>query len=342
MSTTRRWFPFVQLEFTHSLGPAAGRYLIEPHEEPPAVEERGRRPAQPAVADTAEGMGSGTVVAAPPTADPVADGFVSSDSDRLLGSADVLVLQVRGAQASKKGKLGRRKEERFDDVPDEVSLTVATLIRGRELSPDPRTADRVIMALSGREKEQWVNDAITDLNRAISAYRVCAADPYVSEVTRADARVVRIGHGFSEEVFAGKWTKAVGVDAPPVPKVSRQLRLAPSQGTAAVLAGTTDTLEAEELVLRVLLDLDAGRLRAAAVGLQAGLDLMLAELAGRVLGGRVRMQVDAITELRDPLALMASRARRGALDATAKKELEQHAEAIGAAIDRWRYEPLGF
>lgn len=341
MSTNRRWFPFVQLEFTHALGPAAGRYLLQPQDA--GAEPAPAGAAQPAaVAAAVDGGGAQTAVAVEAPAAPAQTGWIADDAERLLGSADVLVLQVRGAPPSRKGRLGRKKEERFDEVPAEVPLTVATVIRGRELQPDAATADRMLSSLSGRQKEEWVVEAVADVNRAIAAYRVCSADPYVADVTRADARVIRIGHGFSEEVFAGKWTRAVGVDAPPAPKVTRKIRLAPSQGTASILAGQGTSLEAEELVLRVLLDLDQGRLRGAAVGLDAALGLLLGELAGQVLPGRVRVQVDAIAELRGPLALLATRARRGPLDEAAATALARDAEAIGAAIDRWRYEPLGF
>jgi hypothetical protein len=207
---------------------------------------------------------------------------------------------------------------------------------------DKIAADQLVRAMDRPEQERWVREGIADLNRAVGVYRVCAADPYVFDISRADPRAIRIGHGFSEEVFAGRWTRSIAVDPPPARKLSRHLQLAPSEGTAAVLAGQGTTMESEELVLRVLLDLDQGRLRAAAVGLKGALDLLLAELAGQVISGRVRLLVDAITEFQEPLATLALRARRGALGAAEAKELAEYAEQMGAAIDRWRYEPRGY
>lgn len=341
MAPTRRYFPFVQFEFTHSLGLAAGRYLMQPPE--PAAPAPAEAPARTAVA---AGSARASAPAAPELEElragpPIERG---TGDQRLLASADVLVVRVRGGKASSGGFLrrGGAKEQSPADEPAEVPLTIATLIRGREMLTDKMAADQLIRAMEPAERERWIREALADLNRAVGVYRLCSADPYVFDVSRADPRAVRIGHGFSEEVFAGKWTRSVLVDPPPAPKLSRHLQLAPSEGTAAVLAGQATTMESEELVLRVLLDLDQGRLRAAAVGLKAALDLLLNELAGQVISGRVRMLIDAITELQEPIATLALRGCRTQLGPKEGAELADYAEQIGAAIDRWRYEPRGY
>ncbi|MCW3038697.1 MAG: hypothetical protein JWM31_602, partial [Solirubrobacterales bacterium] len=263
--------------------------------------------------------------------------------DRLLGSADVLVIRVRGGRASSGGFLRRgQKDEAAGGEPAEVPITSATIVIGTQMLSDKMAADQLIRSMEPRQQEAWVKEALADLNRAVGVYRVCAADPYVFDVSRADPRAVRIGHGFSEEVFAGRWTRAITVDVPAAPRLSRHLQLAPSEGTAAVLAGQAITMEAEELVLRVLLDLDQNRLRAAAVGLKGALDLLLAELSGQVISGRVRILVDNITELREPVATLALRACRTELGPAEKQQLAAWAEEMGAAIDRWRYEPRGY
>lgn len=355
----RRYFPFVQFEFTHSVGLAAGRYLMQPAPEPTRVEAQAPArdaAAQPvAVRAGASGSGGGLYDqtsdgpagrAPEPAEEAPAEAPIPRGvgDDRLLGSADVLVVRVRGGKASPGGFLrrGGAKEQDPSGQPAEVPITTATVVRGTSMMADKMAADQLVRSMEPLEQEKWVRAAMGDLNRAVGVYRVCAADPYVFDLSRADPRAVRIGYGFSEEVFAGRWSRAVTVAAPSGPKLSRALQLAPSEGTAAVLAGQAGVMESEELVLRVLLDLDQGRLRAAAVGLKGALDLLLAELAGQVLSGRVRVLVDSITELREPLATLALRACRTELGPEEAKDLAAAAEEIGAAIDRWRYEPRGY
>lgn len=333
MASTRHYFPFVQFEFAHSLGLAAGRYLMAPASVP--------QTAPAPVAAGAGGPGDPQAGGEPATAGrPIQRGVGDT---RLLGSADILVVRVRGGKASA-GTFLRRgpKEVNPDAEPSEVVITVATMVRGQEMFSDKAAADQFVRSMERPVQERWVREALADLNRAVGVYRVCAADPYVFDISRADPRAIRIGHGFSEEVFSGRWTRAVAVSAPPAPRLSRHLQLAPSEGTAAVLAGQATTMESEELVLRVLLDLDQGRIRGAAVALKAAHDLLLGELAGQVISGRVRLLVDAVTELREPLATLALRACRGPLGAAEAKELAEYAEEMGAAIDRWRYEPRGY
>ncbi len=341
MAHARRYFPFVQFEFPHSLGPAAGRYLMRPLDAPP---REAPVEAEQLAAVAADGAPGAPEPAPASAAAADGGGGGGTGEDRLLGSADVLVVRVRGGRASAGGGLLRRsaKPAKDDDTPDEVPLTIVTIVRGRKMLTDKMAADAFLRGLDETEQERWITDGIFDLNRAVAAYRVCAADPYVFDVSRADPRAVRIGHGISEEVFAGKWTRSMTVPGPQSRRLSRDLQLAPSQGTAAVLAGQGATMESEELVLRVLLDLDQGRNRAAAVGLKGALELLLNELSGQVIGGRVRILVDEITELREPLATLALRAGRGELADADVTDLKDHAERIGATIDRWRYEPLGF
>jgi hypothetical protein len=330
MAASRRYFPFVQFEFAHSLGLAAGRYLMQPV-------------VTGVLSPSGNGAGpqDGAAFASPVehgTAIPRGEG-----DGRLLASADVLVIRVRGGQAASGGFLRRgRREDDADADPAVVPVTTATLVRGTRMLADKLAADQLVRSMDAEEQEAWVRSGVADLNRAVAAYRVCAADPYVFDISRADPRAVRIGHGFSEEVFAGRWTRSVRVASPPAPRLARHLKLAPSQGTAAVLAGQGAVMESEELVLRVLLDLDQGRTRAAAVGLKGALDLLLGELAGQVLSGRVRLLVDVAGELAAPLATLAQRACRTELGPEDAEQLAVYAEQVGAAIDRWRYEPLGY
>jgi hypothetical protein len=143
-------------------------------------------------------------------------------------------------------------------------------------------------------------------------------------------------------VYAGKWSRAFTVVPPPPQRFSRQVRLMPAQGTASILAGQGEVLESEVLLLRAQLDLEQGRVRAAAVGLDSAFELLLSELAGRTLSGQVRQQLEQAMTTREVLTAIAQRARRDSLTDADADTLREHADQIGGVVDRWRYEPLGY
>src|SRR5207247_1775623 len=145
--------------------------------------------------------------------------------------------------------------------------------RPARVHPRARPARRALHGARGRAvRHRRRAGGLAVVNRAITAYRLCAGDPHAVGVTRQDARTVRVGYGTGELVFHGSWEQAIEVPPPRAPKVKREVSLMPQQGVAAVLSAGAPLLEAEELILRAGLDLEQGRERAAAVGLRAGLE----------------------------------------------------------------------
>lgn len=338
-------FPFVQFEYTHSLGPPAGRYIVHPEEE---------EPQSSAVLDeldtafdemSAAGAQGGAVVTAQPAAPPASISGNAED-DLLLGSADVLVIRVVGAPSPKGGRFGRggAPEVADGEKPRETSLTLATIVFGTRLLPDDRIAARFFESVQTKEgeRDQWSRAALEILNRAVVAYRACAADPYVADVSPLDARATRIGYGIAELVAAGKWEKAIAVPPPPTVRLSRDQKLMPTQAMGMVLTGNGTVLESEELIIRAVLDLEQRRPRAAACGLHAGFELLLGEFAGKVMAGALQSQFERLVEQRAEIAELAAAARRGGLATREVERLADLAEATGALVDRWRYEALGF
>jgi hypothetical protein len=321
---SQQHFPFVQFELAQSLGPPAGRYLVAPERrEDDVLDELGLGGARAASTDSSTGP----------------------DGEPAMGSGDVLVLKVRGAQVSTiKLRKPKPKKVQPDDDLGELSVSVATVIFGTRMLDDERHGQAFLKAIqaSASEREGLVGEALRILNRSISAYRACAADPYVVELTRSDPRVVRVGHGTNEQVVVGAWAEAVTAPEPPAPRQERTVRLMPQQAVAATLAGRSSTLEGEELLLRGLVDLEQGRPRAAAYQLSAAWDLLQAELAVATAGARARAQQEVATEAARDLRDLAAAARRGPLDEQQVVALEDIAEQIGATVDLWRYEPLGF
>jgi hypothetical protein len=297
-------FPFVQFEFSHHIGPPAGRYLVG-----------------------AQG-----------------DDETPSVSPGELGASDVLIIKVEGAAPSTGRRLGRRRAqpEAEQNGPRELTLTVVTVIKGTRMLADRDAAERLLTELRGspERQEEWIADGLAIVNRAVSAYRACAADPYAIDVSRGDPGAVRVGYGPAAALTSGTWDAALAVPPPVQPRLDRTARLLPTQGMADVLTGRARTLEAEELVLRVLLDLEHGRLRAAALGLRAAQELLTAELAAELLNGSAEERFDRLERSRDAIAELAARATAQPLGDEDARRLGEHAEDAGALIDAWRYQSV--
>ena len=294
-------FPIVQLEFTHALGPPAGRYTVRE--------------------DAPSGNG-----AAPGAA----------------GSADVLVIQVEGAPPARRRLLRSRvRAAKPGATPAEVPIVVATLVKGTSALAGRAEGDALLAELhdGGSRAEQWVAEGLAVVNRAITAYRLCAGDPHAVGVTRQDARTVRVGYGTGELVFHGSWEQAIEVPPPRAPKVKREVSLMPQQGVAAVLSAGAPLLEAEELILRAGLDLEQGRERAAAVGLRAGLDLLRAELRDQDLSPGARRRLEEAEAGAGELAELARRATDGGFAPGDRARREPAVERLGGVVDAWRYQP---
>ena len=182
-------FMFVQFEFTHAIGPSAGRYVVSgPDGAAQPADELDRRARLTGV----------TMQAA---------------------TADVLAITVVPAAPARRQPLRRRARAADPDEPAaEVPLLLVTFIRGTAPLAGKREADAILRALANDEEAQqaWVADGLAVVNRAIRAYRAGAGDPYVTEVAQRDARAVRIGYGSTDDVPSGRFDRAVRLPPPPV------------------------------------------------------------------------------------------------------------------------------
>jgi hypothetical protein len=210
---------------------------------------------------------------------------------------------------------------------------LASLRRGRDVDPQPEptpvttgraTVIDVGSPLAGESAARaWLSAAGEDdllaglavLNRALHAFRLVTADPYVPPVGPRHALVARLGFGAGEEVADGLWTAAREVASTGGPGRRRAARraLVPQARLAAVLGAREAPLVAEELTLRARLDLDHGRAREAALQLLVALDAALAELAARPPAG------EHAADLAERLAEL--RSRREAVGAAAQAAL---------------------
>jgi hypothetical protein len=238
----------------------------------------------------------------------------------------VLVLRTLGAPERRRLR-GRRGRAVESADPEPVPTSRATLVAPEPFGGGEEEAKAWLHGLRrDRERaEEELDTAVRRLNRALHAQRVAAADPYVREVTSAQALVARIGYGSGEEASEGRFA-----DAWELPREGRRTRRsmeAPEVRFAAILGGREPVLAGEELVLRARADLDAGRPREAALEARVALEALLAELPTAVEG---------LASLRDPVGEAANAALAGALPPGVERALADAVERMESALRRRR------
>ena len=195
----------------------------------------------------------------------------------------MIVIKTIGAPLKRDRVMGRRRRRPTPTEPQDeaepVALTRVTVIRGESFD-DVAAAQ----AWLGRHRNadaahREVTDALQLLNHTVHAHRVAAGDPYLSDVSLARARRVRLGYGTGAELIEGRWGEAYAVP-PEVARGRRRRMLAPDEQLAHILSGRRPTHPSEDLLLRARLDLDQGRTRAAAIQLGSAYGALKAELEG--------------------------------------------------------------
>jgi hypothetical protein len=307
-------FLIAQLEFTHALGPHAGRYVVGPRV---------------------------TVAAAPRHSEVDARNRELAGVGRGVGQGDVLVIGVRGAPAGRLRLLRRPRAVDPDMDPATVPLTVVTFVKGTDPLDSAAAAAARLDGLRYAEAAQdaLVGEALGVLNLAIRAHRVGAPDPYALEVTRRDAREVVIGHGTTEEVQDGRFSQAFELP-PPVPlRLTRIARLRPTEAVATLLSGRGDVLEAEDVLARAVVDLDNARTRGAAHQAAAAMRLLRGELAERA--DRDGLDIQSLAALAQRAETLAAAATTGPLTTAKVGELEELVDSVAGILDGWRFGGVG-
>ena len=236
---------------------------------------------------------------------PAADALVES----------VLVLSTLGAP--QRARLGARRPRAVASAePEPVPTARATIV-----SASPLSSPAAWLAELDRDAE--VDSAITVLNRALRAHRAATADPYVSEVSRERALVVRIGYGSGDEVADGRYGEAIEL-----PRGGRRVKRsmeAPEERFAALIGGREEIHPAEELVLRARADLNAGRPAEAALQCRVAIEALLASSGS-----------DELASHREAVAAAANAALSGAVPGQHAAALEEAVTAMERALKRRR------
>ncbi|HWX75332.1 MAG TPA: hypothetical protein VNZ05_08495 [Solirubrobacteraceae bacterium] len=249
----------------------------------------------------------------------------------------VVVLATLGAaRRSGLGGGGRpRARRRAVPVEPEAPPTAVPVARATVVDPVSLAADQQARAwLKDFDNERDVGAAAAVLNRVLYLHRIACADPYIHEVSPAQALAIRAGWGEGVQVADGHWLEAL--DLPSIGKgqvpgrwpggrrYSAALRT--GERLAQLLGGRAEPLACEELTLRARLDLDQRRVRHAAIELATAYNAALPELHAEERGDlAVR-----IAELEE-LAPAVQEQRRAALDDSAQEPSE---EVVRHALER--------
>ena len=201
-----------------------------------------------------------------------------------------------------------------------VPLTELTVIDTDEIEGD---GDAWLKALRGDEQRraELVGRALVHVARALAARRVATADPSIPDPALDAAVGARVGYGDGDALVEGRYRDALELPREGGRR-SRAAALRPQERMAAVLGGRDRALVCEELVLRARADLDAGRVREAALQIRVGLEAMLAERGSLTAGGQDE-DLAFLDERRRITGEAANDALRGELRAEREAEVAE-------------------
>lgn len=252
----------------------------------------------------------------------------------------MLVVETLGAP-SPPGR--RRRKPRPADADDRPTLPLARVTTVRAFEPYDAEAEAGSWLDEATATDEALDAAVAEgvalLNRALHAQAAAAADPYTPELTPERAVAVRIGYGSGEQVAAGRFALARDVDVWASGASKRRQRaeeLHPQERMAAIL-GQRERIDAcEPLLLRARADLDAGRVREAALQLRVGLESLLIELSGALADSGHEEDMAMLDARRKEAGAAANAALRGELDADTAHSVSELTEICERVLRRRR------
>jgi hypothetical protein len=207
--------------------------------------------------------------------------------------------------------------------PARVATTRVTIV-----DPVPLSAERQARAwLDDLDTERDSSAALGVLNRVLRFHRIASADPYIHEVSPAQALVIRAGWGEGEQVADGRWLHARELPWTERSRSGggrrrrgdRSAALRPQERLAELLSARGEALLCEDLVLRARLDLDHGRVAHAAIELDGAYAAALRELRAEHRED-LTIRIDELDKLRPGVATQARAALPGAEPSTEQSE----------------------
>jgi hypothetical protein len=239
----------------------------------------------------------------------------------------VLVVATLGAPERRRLLSKRKRDAPAEPDPTAVTTGRATVIDVGE----PLADESAARAWLDRAGEAELAAALAVLNRALHAFRLVTADPYLYPVGRRQALVARVGFGAGEQVADGLWTDARELVADPR-RQPRAKILQPQARLAAILGSRERALACEELALRARLDLEHGRDREAALQVLVALDAAVAELQADPAAQALAQRLAELRGRRDAIAAAAQSALAGPLSDAEREAVDFVAHRIEAAL----------
>jgi hypothetical protein len=238
----------------------------------------------------------------------------------------ILVLGTLGALERRLLK-GRKGNLVTAAEPEPVPTSRATVIDPEEVT----AAEGAAWLNAARRDKEFADDevdgALRVLNQALHAHRLAKSDPHSRDASDNVALVTRLGFGSGEDVADGHYSEAWELPRGARRRAKRSMD-APDERFAALLGGREPIYACEELVLRARVDLDAGRMREAALQARIALETVLAELGSEIPGNR-RPALEGDRELAGEAA---NQAVRGDLEPQLAEPLEEFIARMEAAL----------
>lgn len=190
----------------------------------------------------------------------------------------VLVVRVAHAPPQPPRRLGRTKPK--DAAPEAgpiaIPLTTLTAIRPQELGGhEQATAWLSSLRDDADAVADEISEALLLINAAVHAHRAAALDPGIADVGAGGALALRVGFGTGDELAESRYSEAIEV--PHSERRKRADLLRPQERVAEVLGRRGTVAACELLLIRARADLDAARVREAALQLRVGVEALLAD-----------------------------------------------------------------
>ena len=236
----------------------------------------------------------------------------------VLGTLGAARAGPRGLVPGRPGVLDRSRSRRRARAPATPEPAPVATTRATVVDPVSVAVERQARAwLADLDAAHEARAAVAVLNRVLHFHRIACADPYVHEVSGAQALVIRAGWGEGEQVADGLWLHAE--ELPPQADEAgagggrrrrggnRSAALRPQERLAALLGARAATLLCEDLALHARLDLDQGRLLHAAIALDGAFAAALAELPAEKRQD-LAIRIAELEQLRGQVGLQAKAA----------------------------------
>ena len=244
----------------------------------------------------------------------------------------VLVAETVGAPSPARRRLRKAKPQAAElGGSATVPVTRLMVVVTTELQDDPgRWLGR--MRDDAEMRGELVERGLMCIRKAVAARRVSASDPSVVDPSIESALVIRIGYGEGDELVERQWEEAIEIPRE-ARSATRGEALRPQERMAALLGLRDTPLVCEELILRARADMDAGRIREAALQVRVGLEALLAERE-RLSGHGQEADLDTLTGRRKATGEAANEALGGALRGDRSTEVKQTLEICERVLRR--------